>query len=167
MFFIRGRHYVSCMPVDTSVTGTLQEGPASRAMALALSAFKGECRPAVIQYRCWPGPVFQVPPACDAWKVVISHNFSAVFVFFSCARLVLLVLGKENGLYVGAYHVCVCARGPPRYLERRHILWVPPVKTSCSAEREGRHMPTCSSFTECPGNLCSRKNTLPSLPEDG
>ncbi|CAM9230557.1 unnamed protein product, partial [Ectocarpus fasciculatus] len=35
------RHYVSCMPVDTSVTGTLQEGPANRAMALALSAFKG------------------------------------------------------------------------------------------------------------------------------
>ncbi|CBJ31041.1 dynein heavy chain [Ectocarpus siliculosus] len=29
------------MPVDTSVTGTLQEGPANRAMALALSAFKG------------------------------------------------------------------------------------------------------------------------------
>lgn len=40
--FAPGRHYVSCMPVDTSVTGTLQEGPASRAMALALSAFKGE-----------------------------------------------------------------------------------------------------------------------------
>lgn len=43
-FLTRGRHYVSCMPVDTSVTGTLQEGPASRAMALALSAFKGERR---------------------------------------------------------------------------------------------------------------------------
>lgn len=41
--FPRRRHYVSCMPVDTSVTGTLQEGPASRAMALALSAFKGKC----------------------------------------------------------------------------------------------------------------------------
>ena len=39
-----GRHYVSCMPVDTSVTGTLQEGPANRAMNLALSAFKGKRR---------------------------------------------------------------------------------------------------------------------------
>lgn len=44
--FTHGRHYVSCMPVDTSVTGTLQEGPANRAMALALSAFKGKrCLP--------------------------------------------------------------------------------------------------------------------------
>lgn len=39
---LSGRHYVSCMPVDATVTGTLQEGPANRAMALALCAFKGE-----------------------------------------------------------------------------------------------------------------------------
>lgn len=39
---VRCRHYISCMPVDTMVTGTLEEAPAERAISLALCAFNGE-----------------------------------------------------------------------------------------------------------------------------
>lgn len=74
----RSRHYVSCMPVDTSVTGTLREGPANRAMDLALCAFKGQCchlyirRRGIVEIWCFGAMVAHAAGGCFLTAPVTS-----------------------------------------------------------------------------------------------